>query len=121
MASNKPNNTNKPKAAAPAPKKQPVAVAGGKYRATCAFAFLMERIERDAIITLTAEQATALGSKVVPVSPAPAVQQDEEAGAAESGAGDKESGADASSTTGAAAPADGAAESGAAANQDQIV
>jgi hypothetical protein len=89
----------------PSKPKAPEAVSSGagQYRATCAFALSLERIERGSIVTLTAEQATALGSKVVPVAPQKAQE-------------DKEQEASDSSDSSTANAGDGEA-----ANQDQIV
>ncbi len=105
MSKKSSNKVNAPVVKAPEVKASGV----GEYRANCAFAFQLERVERGATITLTAEQATALGAKVSLVAP---VQSGENKEQGQSGASDE--GAAGAST------ADDASGSEAA-NQDQTV
>lgn len=109
------------KASAPVVKAPEVKTPGaGEYRALRAFAFKLERIERGATITLTAEQATALGDDTVVLMAPVRVQSDDQTDAGDGS--DKEQGQDGAADEGAAgaSTADGATGSEAA-NEDQTV
>ncbi len=115
MAKKSASRVNAPVVKAPEVK----ASGAGEYRATRAFAFKLERIERGATITLTAEQATALGDKVTLIAPLREQSTDQ----ADAGNGsDKEQGQDGAADEDAAgaSTADGASGTEAA-NEDQTV
>lgn len=109
------------KASAPVVAKSPEVKASGagEYRANRAFAFKMERIERGATITLTAEEATALGDTVTALAPRE-VQSDDQTDAGNGS--DKQTGQDGAADEDAAGASTAAGATGTeAANEDQTV